>query len=277
MNPLTSQAESIKSFLELRNEIEKVLSTLSKREESIIRLRFGLNDGVPRTLAEVGIIFNVSASTVRNNEIKALNKLRLLSYRLDKFDNILTNPETKELSNKLDEETEKLFTSDILASIKEITPELIKYLKYNVNSISNMNPETFEKLIAELLSSLGFITKHVGRSYETSADICAIYNIKQTNLPDRCYVEVKRWKDKIGIGVIQTVLGAMVLEREKWGWTGGMIVTVKGMKNIKKIKRSELEYKNIYIKEKEDIYEWLKGYKKCENGLLLNPLIDIRK
>lgn len=79
------------NFLMLRDQIEKVLATLSKREESIIRLRFGLNDGCPRTLEEVGAIFNVTRERVRQIEVKALRKLRhpSRSKRLEGFSDVI--------------------------------------------------------------------------------------------------------------------------------------------------------------------------------------------
>jgi RNA polymerase primary sigma factor len=79
------------NFLMLRDQIEKVLATLSKREESIIRLRFGLNDGCPRTLEEVGAIFNVTRERVRQIEVKALRKLRHPSRckRLEGFSDVI--------------------------------------------------------------------------------------------------------------------------------------------------------------------------------------------
>jgi RNA polymerase primary sigma factor len=64
------------AFSMLRQNINTVLHTLSAREERIIRLRFGIGDGCPRTLEEVGSIFNITRERVRQIESKALKKLR---------------------------------------------------------------------------------------------------------------------------------------------------------------------------------------------------------
>lgn len=59
----------------LKDQVSRVLATLTKREEKVVRLRFGLGDGTPRTLEEVGTIFNVTRERVRQIEAKALRKL----------------------------------------------------------------------------------------------------------------------------------------------------------------------------------------------------------
>ncbi|MCG2726239.1 MAG: sigma-70 family RNA polymerase sigma factor [Elusimicrobia bacterium] len=59
-----------------RREVTKILSTLTEREAKIIKLRFGIDSGYPRTLEEVGKIFKVTRERVRQIEAKAIRKLR---------------------------------------------------------------------------------------------------------------------------------------------------------------------------------------------------------
>ena len=60
----------------LREQLTEVLDTLTEREQKVLRLRFGLDDGRPRTLEEVGREFNVTRERIRQIEAKALRKLR---------------------------------------------------------------------------------------------------------------------------------------------------------------------------------------------------------
>jgi RNA polymerase primary sigma factor len=64
------------AFVLLQEQISKVLGTLKDREAEVLRLRFGLNDGYPHTLEEVGNTFKVTRERVRQIEAKALRKLR---------------------------------------------------------------------------------------------------------------------------------------------------------------------------------------------------------
>jgi len=70
-NPANSTAFSV-----FQEKLSEVLGTLTEREEKVLRLRFGLGDGYPRTLEEVGSVFNVTRERVRQIEAKALRKMR---------------------------------------------------------------------------------------------------------------------------------------------------------------------------------------------------------
>ncbi|MDD5747346.1 MAG: RNA polymerase sigma factor RpoD, partial [Candidatus Omnitrophica bacterium] len=71
VSPATATAHSM-----LKEQMEQVMETLSDREKRVLILRFGIKDGYPRTLEEVGKIFNVTRERVRQIEAKALRKLR---------------------------------------------------------------------------------------------------------------------------------------------------------------------------------------------------------
>ena len=64
------------NFSMLKEQLNQVLSTLSDREKKVLELRFGLNDGTPRTLEEVGKEFEVTRERIRQIEAKALRKLK---------------------------------------------------------------------------------------------------------------------------------------------------------------------------------------------------------
>jgi len=71
IQPLDSASKQL-----LKDQISEVLSTLTPREQRVIQLRFGLEDGRSRTLEEVGIVFQVTRERIRQIEAKALRKMR---------------------------------------------------------------------------------------------------------------------------------------------------------------------------------------------------------
>jgi RNA polymerase primary sigma factor len=71
IQPLVSASKQL-----LKDQIDEVLLTLTPREQRVLQLRFGLEDGRARTLEEVGLEFKVTRERVRQIEAKALRKLR---------------------------------------------------------------------------------------------------------------------------------------------------------------------------------------------------------
>ncbi|HEX9780586.1 MAG TPA: RNA polymerase sigma factor RpoD [bacterium] len=84
----------------LKEQIDDVFASLSEREQHVLMLRFGLQDGSPRTLEEVGQMFNVTRERVRQIESKALRKLRhpTRSRRLRNFLELTFSPERGHLT-----------------------------------------------------------------------------------------------------------------------------------------------------------------------------------
>ena len=75
-DPAAEDPEEAAESFALANDIRKALSGLTDRERKILELRFGINDGRPRTLEEVGALFGVTRERIRQIEGKALRKLR---------------------------------------------------------------------------------------------------------------------------------------------------------------------------------------------------------
>ena len=69
-------AGSTYAFSTYAPQLQDVLHTLSEREAGVVRLRFGLTDGMPRTLDEIGQVYGVTRERIRQIESKTMSKLR---------------------------------------------------------------------------------------------------------------------------------------------------------------------------------------------------------
>ena len=85
----------------------------------------------------------------------------------------------------------------------------------------------------------------------------------------RIFVEVKRWKARVGIQVMNEVIGAMLTERERLGWHAGMIVATGGFAHDGRFSAPQLALKGIQLKNKEHLLRWLENYRPNRNGLWL--------
>ncbi|MDD5614454.1 MAG: RNA polymerase sigma factor RpoD, partial [Candidatus Omnitrophica bacterium] len=86
---------SATAYSMLKEQLDGVLSSLTEREKSVLQYRFGIGDGCPRTLEEVGKMFNVTRERIRQIEAKALRKLRhpVRSRKLKNFLDLVVSEE----------------------------------------------------------------------------------------------------------------------------------------------------------------------------------------
>jgi HJR/Mrr/RecB family endonuclease len=255
--------------LALTEATNSVLVTLSPREEVVIKLRFGLGpDGRSHTLKEVANKFDVSIYRVRQIEAKALRKLRhpararLFGVFLD---------ETRSWSGGVQPPPVEL--TPVVETITKLTPGLIAHLKRHEDDLTKIHWRVFEHLVAEFFASRGFKdVSLVGTNAATAADIYAALYIDQIGIEHRYFIEVKRWKHKVGIEVVDRVYGALISERERFGWHAAIIVSAIGFKDMEKWTPYQLRMKGVELKDRDDLLRWLRDYEQKESGLWLpNP------
>jgi len=253
----------------LRTEMRVVhttLASLTEREEYIIRYLLGINFALGPKIklmrhSEIAKQLGVSYQKVSAIEKSAWKKLQQ-PINARKLLNVLWAPNVE--------------LNEPLESIKRVSPELMRNLKYEHANITKVPAIVFEEIVAELLAGMGWNeVRLVGRSSETSADILAGHFLPDGVTPIRIFIEVKRWKDRIGVEVFNQVLGAMVSERERFGWHQAWIMALGGAADTQKFSREEWRTKGLEVKDKADLFTWLDGYQPNQNGLWLPP--DILK
>jgi hypothetical protein len=258
--------------------VDEALLTLTPREEKVMRLRFGLNPRA-RAITQVSVAqhFATSANRIREIERKALRKLRHPRRRtlLEMF---LTSPdELQRLFAQKISAQRQIELVPVISTFEKLEPSLIAHLQRQNDDLIKIHPRVFEHLIAEFLASRGFSdVRLVGSNPKTHADIFAMSVNSALNIPQTYFIEVKRWKERIGISVIHEVWGAMVAERERYGWHAAIIITLSGFKDFKTWSHYEVELRGVYLKDRDDLLSWLNDYKQNENGLWLpHPRTDL--
>lgn len=165
-------------------------------------------------------------------------------------------------------EAAQIVASEAIEAFRELKPDLIKHLQRHGEDLAKIRPDVFEQLVGELLRSTGWEDiRFVGRNPRTSADIFAGHYTPGGLGQHRMFVEVKRWRKRIGVEVFNQVLGAMISEREDFGWHSALIVALGGASDTRKYDRDQWRRKGLEVKDKEDLMHWLRDYKPNTEGL----------
>lgn len=255
---------------ELANQTRKVLATLTPRKELVLRLKFGIDIGEALNNAQIAEQLGLSTKEIAQLEREALRDLRpkIAAH----FNSGFSSAFDKATQKALEPQPVPIETIETIERVKRISPELVRHLQCRTDDLSKLNEYVFEEIVAELLAQQGYEkVELVGRNPNTSADIFALQTINPSGITIRLFIEVKKWKKKVGIGVINYVYGAMMLEQPLFGCNAAMIVSLAGFTETHKISKHDLEMRSMYLKEKSDLTKWLKGYVPNKNGLWLLP------
>ena len=257
---------------ELLQAMESLLYGLSGKQHEVLRMRYGLDGRGQHSQKALAEKWGIRVSDVRAYEDKALARLR----HNPKYTGVVPT-DSEWIGDPAQDRERAIQLSDIIASVNKLTPELIAHLRSHDDHLERIHWQVFEHLVAEFFSSWGFEdVAIVGRNSRTSADIFAAYRIPSIGERIRYFIEVKRWKEKVGVEVIDRVYGAMLFERPLHGWHAAMIVSAVGFTEFEKYKRQELARRGIMLREREDLLRWLKDYQPNKSGLWLpNPSATI--
>ncbi|PYV75832.1 MAG: hypothetical protein DMG96_15975 [Acidobacteria bacterium] len=235
-----------------RATLDEVTARLTWREKAVLSQRHGLNL-VPRLSPEqIAKEYGVPIAKV----YAIIRKARRALYA-----KVVRTPSREAVA----------VVSEAVEQCRALTPELMRHLKSNTGDLRKVPWDIFEHIVGEFLAYSGFREiQLVGRDQSTSADIAALYVVPKLGTKIRYFIEVKQWRDRGGVRVIDETLGAMIGEREKFGWTVGMLVAPGGIRDFRKFEsKGELEAKGIFVKHKHDILQWLKDYRPNKEGLWL--------
>jgi predicted DNA-binding protein YlxM (UPF0122 family) len=254
----------IQEQLEARDLFDSLMAQLSPIEARIIELRYV--EGY--SMEEIAVQLQMSVENARQIMFRTRARVRERASYSDW-------PRVTEEKNK--EQAVPIQLIPIIETIKNLTPELIKHLQSHHDNLDDLRWDVFEHLIAEFFASWGWEdVRLVGRNHRTSADIFAAHIINPLGVKIRYFIEVKRWKHKVGVQIIDQVYGAMISEKPVWGWHAAMIVSLVGFKDFEKYSREAIALRGIELKDRNDLLKWLKGYKRNKNGLWLpQPLTDV--
>jgi len=152
----------------------------------------------------------------------------------------------------------------VLSSIKDIGKELMSYLGKNPEKMREMHPDAFEKLVAELLASMGFQVEWIGRNRATSGDVIAFKKDASSGLSHNYLVECKRYAENrpVKLAVAYALFGA----KEVGHYSNAILATTSYFQaGIRKFALSRWDFE---LRDFKGLLEWLNRYRPREDGRL---------
>ena len=196
----------------LKASIDEALRRLTEREATVLKLRFGLQDGKEHTLAEIGRLFKLSAERIRQIEAQAL---RRLGHPASRFK--LIEPEIIVTRETEDERRVKLVEFPVEIPINlistDVYEELIRRFARNPEELKKVDRRKLEEIIAELFDGFGYEVELTKRTRDGGRDIIAIKE-KGTEVTVKYLIEAKRPEpgNPIGVGAVRELYGVKVDE-----------------------------------------------------------------
>jgi Restriction endonuclease len=235
------------------NDVEECLRAMSYREREIFKLRIGFPDSYRYTIKEISRIFKLTPERTLAIFRRARDKFLAM---IDHFE-----PET---------EISPIFVASVLEQSRQLTPFMMSYLKDHPGELPLLPWQIVEQLIGEFFAGWGYKdVRLVGRDRRTAADVFAMQKIEPDGTEIRVFVEVKRWRDRVGVQVVNEVYGAFIGEQPTFGWTMAMVVSMSGFTDIKRTTPGELRMKGVLLKDGNDVHNWLRDYRFNKGGLWL--------
>ena len=277
-NPSPSDKElQDKKAKELEEEAIRLIQNLHPLEQIVVNLTFGFkienSDVHEHSSTEIAKVLGRTPQEIDFINYNALAQLRGAGRSFEYIEETLSKPINELLTQIRPFRSPPAKLVDVVAAAETLTPDLIAHLKSHNDDLDKLQWDVFEHLVGEFLATRGFQdVRLVGRDPKTSADIYAAATYDPLGVKLRFFIEVKRNRNAVGIQVINGVLGAMITERDQFGWHAGLIVSTGGFRRVRKYTPLELSLRGIEMKDKKDLLMWLEDYQPDKNGLWLpNP------
>lgn len=152
----------------------------------------------------------------------------------------------------------------VISKVTEVELQLIKYLARHPERMREMHPDTFEKLVAEILASHGFDVEWTGRNSKTAADVIAFKADIESGLPNNFIVECKRHSAHrpVGLEIARALYGAKCEE----GFANALLVTTSTFQDG--VQKFALRRWDFHLRDFTGLVEWLNRYRPRPDGRL---------